>query len=60
LIEFLAQEAVINPAEGTANRTSAIRSGRLGARFRHFSSLGSFKVGAERWESYRILWDLQA
>jgi hypothetical protein len=42
LIESLAQEAVIDPAEGTANRTSAIGSGRLGSGLRHVpSSAGS-------------------
>ncbi|PYS59164.1 MAG: hypothetical protein DMG54_30825 [Acidobacteria bacterium] len=42
LIESFAQEAVIDPAEGTADGTSAIGSGRLGSGLRHFhSSAGS-------------------
>jgi hypothetical protein len=36
LIESLTQEAMIDPAEGTANGTSAIRSWWLGTRFKHF------------------------
>jgi hypothetical protein len=39
---LLEQEAVIDPAEGTANGTPAIGSGRLGSGLRHFhSSAGS-------------------
>jgi hypothetical protein len=37
-VESLTQEAMIDPAVGTANGTSAIGSERLGARFRHFRS----------------------
>src|SRR6202007_3036670 len=36
LIESFAQETVIDPAEGPANGTSAIWSGRLRSRFWHF------------------------
>jgi hypothetical protein len=46
-MESLAQEAVIDPAEGTADGPAAIGSGRLGSGFWHFSSLDQVKIGAE-------------
>src|SRR5207249_1906791 len=61
LIEPLAQEAVIDPAEGTANGTSAIGSGAVGVGTSAFSFLRGLKVGAEGWEKpsnlVELTWD---
>jgi hypothetical protein len=56
LVESLAEKAVIHPAKGATNGTSAIGAGRLGPGL-HFS-LDEFKVEEAVRGGYRILWDV--